>query len=57
MLNPLIQHRQQRVLRRHLALLDFVLRAAVSHRHWLPAADQREALREAALARWYRAPR
>ncbi len=55
--NPLIQHRQQRVLRRHLALFDFVLRAAVSHRHWLPAADQRAALREAALARWYRVPR
>ena len=55
--NPLIEHRQQRVLRRHLALLDFVMRAAVSHRHWLPIGDQRCALREAALARWYRLAR
>ena len=55
--NPLIEHRQQRVLRRHLALLDFVMRAAVSHRHWLPVGDQRCALREAALARWYRLAR
>lgn len=53
--NPLIAHRQQRVLRRHLALLDFVLRAAYSHRRWLPAAHERTALHEAALNRWYRA--
>ena len=52
--NPLIEHRQQRVLRRHLALLDFVMRAAVSHRHWLPVGDQRQVLRDTALDRWYR---
>lgn len=53
--NPLIAHRQQRVLRRHLGLLDFVLRAAYSHRRWLPATHERAALHEAALDRWYRA--
>jgi hypothetical protein len=52
--NPLIEHRQQRVLRRHQALLDFVMRAALSHRHWLPAAEHREALHASALERWYR---
>ena len=30
----MIPHRLQRTLRRHLALLDFLLRAAVSHRNW-----------------------
>ena len=52
--NPLIEHRQQRVLRRHLALLDFVMRAAVSHPHWLPIGGQREVLHNLALDRWYR---
>ncbi|EHR72207.1 Zinc carboxypeptidase [Burkholderiales bacterium JOSHI_001] len=51
--NPLILHRQQRVLRRHLGLLDFLLRATASHAQWLPAPDLREPLRSAALAHWY----
>ena len=52
--NPLIAHRQQRVLRRHLPWLDFLVRAACSHERWRP---EREALaheRERALALWYR---
>lgn len=32
--NPLLPHRIQRTLRRHLALLDFLLRAVVSHDNW-----------------------
>ena len=52
--NPLIEHRQQRVLRRQLALLDFVMRAALSCAAWLPREGQRDALRQAALERWYR---
>lgn len=32
--NPMMPHRLQRTLRRHLALLDFVVRAAVSHDNW-----------------------
>lgn len=53
MFNPVIAHREQRVLRRHLPLLDFVLRSAASHAHWLPQAAQRDAHRRLALARWY----
>lgn len=55
MFNPLIAHREQRVLRRHLPLLDFVLRAALSHARWLPDAAGRERHRQQALARWYSA--
>ena len=51
--NPLIAHRQQRVMRRHLGLLDFLTRATASHARWLPAAAAREAHRQQALARWY----
>lgn len=51
--NPLIAHREQRVLRRHLPLLDFLVRAASSHAQWLPAPGEREGRRRAALARWY----
>jgi len=51
--NPLINHRQQRVLRRHLALLDFLARAAGSHQRWVPVAAERERCRARALATWY----
>ena len=51
--NPLIDHRQQRVLRRHLALLDFLARAACSHTRWAPAPAQRAQHRTQALAHWY----
>jgi len=51
--NPLINHRQQRVLRRHLSLLDFLARAACSHARWAPAPDQRAQRRADALAAWY----
>lgn len=53
MFNPLIEHRQQRVLRRHLPLLEFFVRAACSYTRWLPAAADREQHREEALSRWY----
>ncbi|MBX3605080.1 MAG: DUF2817 domain-containing protein [Piscinibacter sp.] len=51
--NPLIEHRQQRVLRRHLSLLDFMMRAAFSQRRWALPAAQRDAWRTRALQRWY----
>lgn len=52
--NPLINHRQQRVIRRHLTLLDFLVRAASGSRSWLPATGAaREALNAQALAHWY----
>jgi hypothetical protein len=52
--NPLIGHRQQRVLRRHLSWLDFLARAACGCRRWLPAGAARLRQREQALALWYR---
>jgi hypothetical protein len=51
--NPLIEHRQQRVLRRHLSLLDFLSRAASSHACWTPGADVREQRLADAMADWY----
>ncbi len=52
--NPLIAHRQQRVLRRHLSWLDFLVRAACSHGRWRPAGVEQASHRERALALWYR---
>ncbi|MFL6661330.1 MAG: M14 family zinc carboxypeptidase [Rhizobacter sp.] len=55
--NPSIRHREERVLRRHLGLLDFFARAACSHANWLPAPQVRAQARERALDRWYRGVR
>ena len=54
--NPLVDHRQQRVLRRHLAWFDFLTRAASSHQRWRPTGAAREDHRRRALDLWYRAP-
>jgi hypothetical protein len=51
--NPLIDHRQQRVLRRHLSWLEFISRAVGSYRHWLPVGDDRQHHHQQALQRWY----
>jgi hypothetical protein len=52
--NPQITHRQERVLRRHLPLLDFLLRATVAADRWLPREGAlREQHRLAAMRRWY----
>jgi hypothetical protein len=52
--NPLVEHREQRVLRRHWPLLDFVVRAAMSAPRWLPAThEEGEKHRRLALDRWY----
>ncbi len=51
--NPLIEHRQHRVLRRHLSLLDFLARAACSHARWLPGESTRGKLHADALKNWY----
>ncbi len=51
--NPLIEHRQQRVLRRHLPLLEFFVRAACSHARWIPLGTEREQHRLRALDHWY----
>lgn len=52
--NPLIEHRQQRVLRRHLSLLDFLARASYSHPQWVPSTPAARAqLHADALRDWY----
>ncbi|AEG93464.1 M14 family zinc carboxypeptidase [Ramlibacter tataouinensis] len=51
--NPQIAHRHRRVLRRHLPLLDFAMRAAAASPSWLPTGDAADRHRQAALARWW----
>ena len=51
--NPLIEHRQQRVLRQHQLLLDFLLRAACGHDLWLPGHERRAQHHAQALQDWY----
>ena len=55
--NPLIEHRQQRVLRRHVGWLDFLARAASSPQGWLPDGAARIRHETQALERWYRSAR
>lgn len=55
MFNPLIAHRQQRVMRRHQSLLDFFMRAASAWKRWVPDDTAvRNQHRERALRRWYK---
>ncbi len=51
--NPLIEHRQQRVLRQHQSLLEFLSRAACGHPLWLPNAENRAQFHAQALQDWY----
>lgn len=51
--NPLIEHRQQRVLRQHQLLLDFLSRAACGHHLWLPTPENRAQHHAQALQDWY----
>ena len=52
--NPLIDHRQQRVLRQHMAWLDFLTRATGSYRRWTPGEQARTSHHERAMNLWYR---
>jgi len=52
--NPMVPHRLQRVLRRHLLLMDFLMQAAADHARWLPKDGEAERLREAAILHWYK---
>lgn len=52
--HPIKRHRIQRVLRRHVALFDFLIRATASHHQWTQlSSTDRVSLREAALRQWY----
>jgi len=50
--NPILPHRLQRTLRRHLTLFEFLLRAAISHRRWLPQGEQAQLMHQAAIDYW-----
>ncbi len=51
--NPILPHRLERVLRRHLTLLTFLLQAAAAGPSWLPQGEPRVLYQQAALQRWY----
>lgn len=51
--NPMLPHRHRRILRRHLILIEFLLRAVHSHPYWLPVAEERQRWSDEAYNRWY----
>lgn len=51
--NPMMPHRHRRILRRHLILIEFLLRAVHSYQYWLPKGGERQALSDEAYNRWY----
>ncbi len=55
--NPVMAHRTQRVLRRHVNFLDFLTRAAFASHRWLPQGAARQILLERATQHWQRGPR
>lgn len=51
--NPQIEHRLQRVLRRHIGWMEFLARAGCSVERWRPVGEARTARHAEAMARWY----
>lgn len=54
MFNPIKAHRTERVLRRHMNLLDFLARAAYASQRWLPREPGRQQIMTRAVEHWYR---
>jgi hypothetical protein len=52
--NPMIPHRIQRVLRRHITLMEFLIRATVSYQSWLPCTNDRAQINKLAKELWYK---
>lgn len=52
--NPIVPHRQRRVLRRHLMLFDFVCSAAIAYKKWIPKKKQKRQMFQAGKQYWYR---
>lgn len=54
--NPLIGHRYKRILRRHINLLEFLLRATTYHQEWavIPSKNRKE-IENKATDRWFSA--
>lgn len=53
--NPVRRHRLQRTLRRHLVMMEFLMRAAADYDRWYPRPEVAGELQRAAFDRWYRA--
>lgn len=53
MFNPMMPHRQERVLRRHQTFFEFLLRAARANREWLPPAEEKRDWMHRAIEYWY----
>jgi len=52
--NPILPHRQQRILRRHLTFFDFLMSATATMASWAPTdALTQQHHHMAALTRWY----
>lgn len=52
--HPMHLHRHKRILRRHITLLDFLLKAVVSAEEWaFPQGEEKRELHKAALDHWY----
>tara|TARA_R100000306_G_scaffold62548_1_gene72919 strand:- start:42427 stop:43479 length:1053 start_codon:yes stop_codon:yes gene_type:complete len=51
--HPIMPHRLERVLRRHLTFFDFMKDAVRSHANWLPVSNDRLAFEAAARQLWY----
>lgn len=53
MFNPIMPHRQERVLRRHQSLFEFLMRAARANKEWLPNAEEQADWATRAIEYWY----
>lgn len=51
--NPLIEHRQQRVVRQHQLFLDFLSRAVCGQHLWMPSLEKKAWHHAQALQEWY----
>ncbi len=51
--NPMVPHRIQRTLRRHLPLMDFLRHAVQSYQNWVPEESEVETLAQMAYSLWY----
>lgn len=52
--NPILPHRQQRILRRHITLFEFLMAAIANGPAWVPAtANEHQHSLQQALERWY----
>lgn len=54
--NPLIRHRYKRILRRHINLLEFMMRATAFHKEWSQISPKkRQEIERKAVDRWFSA--